>query len=209
MHLWGYDAMATAKPRITVTLNKRQYELIRRMAALRGVSMSGLLVELLEGVETVLERVLMVMEAAARAENDYKAGLIRTAEKAEQELQGLMQLAMDQFSAMEEAANAGGKGLAPASGGDGGGNSRCCNNGGQVGDIGSLNKTTERLRESQERRFRVIDKATGADAMPGLTWSGEAALETLEGLKRRQPGREWVLLLVEDEHTGGSSDAKS
>ncbi len=200
--------MATAKPRLQVTLEPRQYALIKRLAGLRGVSMSRVFVELLEGVEPVLSRVLVVLEAASRAEDDYKAGLIRTAEKAERELQGLMELAMGQFSVIEEAVQAGsarGAG-APASGNQGL-DSRCCNNGGQVGVTGGSNETTERLGESQRRRFRVVDKATGKDALPGLTWSGEAAQETLEGLRKRQSGREWVLMLVEDERTGESRDA--
>lgn len=67
--------MATLKPRITVTFAPHRYELLRRLSAARGITMSGLVSELVETVAESLERVCVVIEAAKNAPGDMNEGL--------------------------------------------------------------------------------------------------------------------------------------
>lgn len=70
--------MATMKPRITITLEPHRHELLRRVAAARGVTMSSVVAELVETVAEPLERLCVVVEAARRAPGEVETGL-RTA----------------------------------------------------------------------------------------------------------------------------------
>ena len=67
--------MATLKPRITITLEPHRHELLRRVAAARGVTMSSVVAELVETVAEPLERMCVVVEAANRAPGEVEAGL--------------------------------------------------------------------------------------------------------------------------------------
>jgi len=78
--------MATTKPRINVTLEPHRFELYKRLAALQGVSMSALVVELLEAVAEPMERVCVVLEAAKTAPASVLNGLRSAIGKAEAEL---------------------------------------------------------------------------------------------------------------------------
>ena len=75
--------MATTKPRINVTLEPHRYALFKRLAALQGVSMSSLIGELLDAVAEPMERVCVVLEAAAKAPGDLKSGLRAAVDRAE------------------------------------------------------------------------------------------------------------------------------
>lgn len=89
--------MPTNKPRINVTVQPHQHELLSRLASLRGVSMSQVMRELLEGVEPVLLRVAVVLQAAAKAEREAKDGLRKTAEDFEADIQPLLETITSQF----------------------------------------------------------------------------------------------------------------
>lgn len=78
--------MATTKPRINVTLEPHRYALFKRLAALQGVSMSSLVAELLEAVAEPMERVCVILEAAAKAPGDLKTGLRAAVDRAEASL---------------------------------------------------------------------------------------------------------------------------
>lgn len=98
--------MATLKPRITITLTEHRHELLRRLAALRGVSMSAVVVELIETVSESLERVCVLMAAAESAPGQMQSGLKRTIQQQERRISRLMQEANaqgDMLLAMVEA----------------------------------------------------------------------------------------------------------
>lgn len=57
--------MSTSKPRITITLEPRAYEIVRRLAAANGQSMSGTITEFLDVALPPMERLVVVLEQAA------------------------------------------------------------------------------------------------------------------------------------------------
>lgn len=89
--------MATSKPRITITLEPHRHELLRRLAAHQGVSMSSIVVDLLETVAPVLERVCVAIESAKKAQDSVRVNLVRMAEESEQAVQPLLAQAMGQL----------------------------------------------------------------------------------------------------------------
>lgn len=89
--------MPTAKPRIQVTMTAQLYGTLKRLAELQGESMSAVALELLESVHPVLERIVVVGEAARQAQAQAKEGLRRSAERAEAELAPLVEKALGQF----------------------------------------------------------------------------------------------------------------
>lgn len=89
--------MATDKPRITITLEPDQHEVLRRLAGLQGGSMSRIVSELLAEVTPVLERVCESLELAKRAQAGVRANLRRVAEEAEEDLRPLAEMARSQF----------------------------------------------------------------------------------------------------------------
>ena len=60
--------MRTFNPRVGLTLKPHRYDLLKRMAALQGVSMASLVTELLEEFYPVLERVCVALEMAKGAQ---------------------------------------------------------------------------------------------------------------------------------------------
>lgn len=78
--------MPSIKPRIALTLEPGRYALLKRLAALQGVSMASLVQELLEECYPVLERVLQALEAVQEANESAKAGLRAAADQAIEQL---------------------------------------------------------------------------------------------------------------------------
>jgi hypothetical protein len=115
--------MATTKPRINVTLEPHRYAMFKRLSALQGVSMSALIGELLEAVAEPMERVCVVLEAAAKAPGDLKEGLRSAVGRAEATLLPSALHTIDQFdmflsdvgNAIEEAGGGGAALAAPPS----------------------------------------------------------------------------------------------
>jgi hypothetical protein len=89
--------MPTVKPRVNVTLTVTDYELLSTLARQQKRSRADMLRDLFETMRPVLERVAVVSEAAQRAQAQAKQGLIDSAEKAEAELQPLLDKALGQF----------------------------------------------------------------------------------------------------------------
>lgn len=75
--------MPTHKPRLTITLEPHRYELLRRLAKAQGVSAASLLVDLLETVAPVLERVAVALESAQQASASVRENLKRVSLEAE------------------------------------------------------------------------------------------------------------------------------
>lgn len=89
--------MPTAKPRLSITLDPPRYELLRRLAALQGVSAAHILADLLETVAPVLERTCVALENAQRASQDVRENLRRAALEAEQAILPMAGTALRQF----------------------------------------------------------------------------------------------------------------
>jgi len=92
--------MATSKPRHSITFEPADYDVLRRMAALEGSSVSKIVSELVGAVTPALSRAVDVMEAAARAHEDVHESLRRSAEEAEGPLLDVMQTSLDEFEAV-------------------------------------------------------------------------------------------------------------
>lgn len=93
--------MATTKPRIQVTVSTSQYSLLQRLSKLQKRPMSAVLSELFDEIEPVYERVAVVMEAAIRAQQSAKQGMVDALQSAEAEIAPHVAAAMGQFDLLE------------------------------------------------------------------------------------------------------------
>ncbi len=89
--------MPSVKPRLALTLPEHRHDLLKRLAALQGVSMASVVTELLEECYPVLERVVVALEAAKTASESAKEGLRASCDKAIEELEPYRVLVSDQF----------------------------------------------------------------------------------------------------------------
>lgn len=94
--------MPTINPRVNVTLKPHQYELLTRLGRAQGRSRSAILLELLELVFPVLERVVVAVEGAQKAQDMARDGLRESVERAEQALLPHVAAAMGQLDAFVE-----------------------------------------------------------------------------------------------------------
>jgi hypothetical protein len=94
--------MATNKPRITVTLDQEVYETIRALSSLQGVTMSGMVSDLLTMTNPVQQRVLQAIQKAQLMDAESKADMVSMLESGEAqftEMLGPMLALMDQMAA--------------------------------------------------------------------------------------------------------------
>lgn len=89
--------MPSVKPRLALTLPEHRHDLLKRLAALQGVSMASVVTELLEECYPVLERVVVALEMAKSASESAKAGLRESCDKAIEELEPYRDLVSAQF----------------------------------------------------------------------------------------------------------------
>jgi hypothetical protein len=94
----------TSNPRVNVTLNANQYELLSRLGKAQGRSRSAVLVDLLETVTPMLERVVVAIEAAQRVQVQAREGFRKSVDDAEEALLPHVQAAMGQFDWLVEQA---------------------------------------------------------------------------------------------------------
>lgn len=103
--------MPTINPRLQLTLPPHRHALLKRLAGLQGVSMSALVVDILEEFYPVMERICVVLEAAAQAQATSRQGLRDAVAQAEAELVPLAQATLSQFdlfmSRMDDATGVG------------------------------------------------------------------------------------------------------
>ena len=115
--------MATSKPRITITLEHGVYDVVNRLAAASGKSMSSVVTEFLDLAHPQMERAVRILEAAAKAPDEAKADVLSALKRAEAALlpalvKGLRQaeldleeehgLTLEELADMKEAAGVGG-----------------------------------------------------------------------------------------------------
>lgn len=78
--------MATLKPRITITLSDEQHQVLHALAELQKVSMSSIVVDLLETAMPSLERLSTLLEIAEQAPKNVMDGLRTSLQNVELEL---------------------------------------------------------------------------------------------------------------------------
>lgn len=96
--------MPTERPRITITLNQQQHAVLRRMSELGGDSMSAIVVDMLDTVLPMLERVVVTMQAAHDAPAQAKEGMRQSFERAEAEMLPQLTSMMSQLDMLLEPA---------------------------------------------------------------------------------------------------------
>ena len=95
--------MPTAKPRVNVTMNQDDYDLLSAFAARQGVSRSEILVDLWQMAAPVMARVLKLLEEAERAKESVRDGIRQAAEEAELQMMPLAREALANLDLFEEA----------------------------------------------------------------------------------------------------------
>jgi hypothetical protein len=89
--------MPTNKPRITITLTDQQHAVLSALSQVQKVSMSSIVVDLLDTTVPVLERLLQVLQNAADAPQSVLEDLRRSMASAESEMQGSKNAVMGQL----------------------------------------------------------------------------------------------------------------
>ena len=89
--------MPTENPRLNLVLKPVQYELLSRLSRLQKRSRASIVVELLDQVTPVLERVCVVGEAAERARVQAKEGLRESMQRAEAQILPHVETALGQL----------------------------------------------------------------------------------------------------------------
>ena len=88
--------MSTTKPRITVTLEPHAHEVLARLSAASGDSMSQIVASFVDLAVPSLERVVVVLERAKAAPQEVLAGLSAAFERADRQLMPALINAADQ-----------------------------------------------------------------------------------------------------------------
>ena len=101
--------MPTAKPRITLTLEEPQYRVLSKLAELQGCSMSSIVVDLVQTVIPVLDRVSSVLQAAKTASESVTNELKKSAESAEAVFSPMAQQLLAELDSMASIAGGAGE----------------------------------------------------------------------------------------------------
>lgn len=88
--------MPTARPRITITLTAHSHEVLARLAAASGDSMSEIVAGFVDLAVPSLERVVVVLERARAAPEEVRVGLRAALDRAERDLIPTMNSTLDQ-----------------------------------------------------------------------------------------------------------------
>lgn len=88
--------MPTKNPRINLSVPPDLYDLIQRLGKVSGKSMSAAIVEMLEEGRPVLERVVVVGEAARKLQDDAKGAFRAKVEETEASIESHLQAAIGQ-----------------------------------------------------------------------------------------------------------------
>lgn len=89
--------MATTKPRITVTLTKRQHEVIKAMSDYSGKSMSAFISEMLEAAMPTLERMATTFQKIKIAQDKERSRFIEGLDEAQAALEPIVMNTIGQF----------------------------------------------------------------------------------------------------------------
>ena len=89
--------MSTNKPRITVTLEPRTYELLKSISDSGGQSMSSFVGELLQQNSPVLEKMAIAFQKIKASSDARKAQMAEAFDQIQNDLEPLLQSAIGQF----------------------------------------------------------------------------------------------------------------
>lgn len=89
--------MPTTKPRITITLSDEQHTTLQALAQLQGVSMSSIVVDLVDTTLPVLQRLVSVLHNASQAPKAVLEGLSASLNTALGDAQGHGNAVMNQL----------------------------------------------------------------------------------------------------------------
>lgn len=89
--------MATTKPRITITLTKRQHEVLQSIAASGGSTMSGMLGEFIELSMPTFERMAATFQQIKQANDKEKARIVAALDDAQTAIEPIALAAVGQF----------------------------------------------------------------------------------------------------------------
>ena len=107
--------MATTKPRITITLNHRQYEVLKAISDCSNQPMSAFISELLDESLPVLERMAESFRKIKAAQDEQKKRIADELEQAQAGVEPILEQVLGQFdlfmTRVETAAGAGGEGM--------------------------------------------------------------------------------------------------
>jgi len=96
--LAAYDAPMPAKnPRLTITLEPSLAAVLRRLSELTGNSQSAIIAEILEGSESVFQKIVRVLEAAEKAKAEVKGRAAANLEEAQSRMEDHLQLVIGEF----------------------------------------------------------------------------------------------------------------
>lgn len=89
--------MATTKPRITVTLTKRQHEVISTIAELGGGSMSSFISDMLESALPTLERMAVTFQKVKQAQDQERGRFLESMDRAQAAIEPVVMETIGQF----------------------------------------------------------------------------------------------------------------
>lgn len=95
--------MATEKPRVAVTMEQEEYEMLSAFAARQGMSRGAVLRDLWLMASPVMVRVLKLLEEAERAKDSVRDGIRQAAIDAEAQMMPMAREALSNFDLFEEA----------------------------------------------------------------------------------------------------------
>jgi hypothetical protein len=94
--------MSTTKPRITLTLEPEVYEVVRRLSAASGDSMSAVVADFLDVAVPQMQRVALVLEHAKAIPSQTKEELRHSLDRSEAKLLSAVAAVTEQADAMFE-----------------------------------------------------------------------------------------------------------
>lgn len=100
--------MPTPKPRINVTMEYHDYEVIKRLSELTGSSMSKTINEYLGLIVPTLERVVENLELIEQSDAEFKKSLVEGMDKSLARLEALNHYALGEYDDLTEKLKAGG-----------------------------------------------------------------------------------------------------
>ena len=106
--------MPTSKPRIAITLDPRVYATIERLAQLQRKSRGAVVAELVTSIHEPLMRTVALLDAAAEAPEQVKAGLRGVIEGVESQLVGAAGGGLAQLDWLRARVQAGARAARPA-----------------------------------------------------------------------------------------------
>lgn len=106
--------MPTAKPRITITLTEQQHDVLMTLAHIQKVSMSSIVVDLVETTLPVLSRLAEVLKNAADAPQSVRDEIRKSAERAESDMAGHGHTMLEQLDFLVAASSGAGVREQPA-----------------------------------------------------------------------------------------------